>query len=191
LELFLALIIEKSSAVTAERGAKRVEVYHLYVLLSSNLSALLILVLNRKHAVENTEMLDFLKELVQDVPDPSAGGTVDLEAEGENKKKRGKGKRAATAVVGSTTNPDDPDPPAPPKRKRRKKKEILEAAAAATSSDANKMAEDGPTANAELEDHDYDGPAVPQRRRMFDEDTPMQDDRDEYDEDDSPSASAV
>ena len=164
--------------------------YHLYVLLSFDLPALLILVSNRKHAVENTEMLDFLKELVQDVPDPSAGGTVDLEAESENKKKRGKGKRAATAGVVST-NLDDPDAPAPPKRKRRKKKEILEAAAAATSSDANKMAEDDPTANAELEDHDYDGPAVPQRRRMFDEDTPMQDDLDEYDEDDSPSASAV
>ena len=31
LELFLALVIEKSSAITAERGSKKVEVYHLYV----------------------------------------------------------------------------------------------------------------------------------------------------------------
>jgi hypothetical protein len=29
LELFLALIIEKSSSVSSERGSKRVEVYHL------------------------------------------------------------------------------------------------------------------------------------------------------------------
>ncbi|KAF9039237.1 histone-fold-containing protein, partial [Panaeolus papilionaceus] len=54
LELFLGLIIEKSSDVTTERGSKKVEVYHL------------------KHAVETTEMLDFLKDLVQAIPDPSA-----------------------------------------------------------------------------------------------------------------------
>ncbi|PPQ99825.1 hypothetical protein CVT24_009619 [Panaeolus cyanescens] len=92
LELFLGLIIEKSSDVTTERGSKKVEVYHL------------------KHAVETTEMLDFLKDLVQDIPDPSAGGTIDLEAENaEGKKKRGKGKRAATGD-GSA-----------PKRQRKKK----------------------------------------------------------------------
>lgn len=50
----------------------------------------------RKHAVESVEILDFLKELVESVPDPSAGGTIDLEQEGadKEKKKRGKGKRA-------------------------------------------------------------------------------------------------
>ena len=138
--------------------------------------------LDRKHAVENTEMLDFLKELVQDVPDPSAGGTIDLDADGDNKKKRGKGKRSAAAVP--TTNPADPDGPAPPKRKRRRKKEIPEAAASVPSSDANKMVEDSHGATTEPED-DYDGPAVPQRRRIFDEDASMQDDPDEYDEDDS------
>lgn len=144
---------------------------------------------NRKHAVENTEMLDFLKELVQDIPDPSAGGTIDLDGEGaENKKKRGKGKRPANVVAGPTTNPADPDAPAPPKRKRRKKKDILEAAAAAaaaSSSDANRMVEDSHGAGTEAEDHDYDGPAVPQKRRLFDDDTSMQDNPDEYDEDDS------
>jgi hypothetical protein len=31
LELFLAMIIEESSKVTVDRGAKKVEVYHLYV----------------------------------------------------------------------------------------------------------------------------------------------------------------
>ena len=34
----------------------------------------------RKHAVETVETLDFLKEIVAAVPDPSAGGTVDLSA---------------------------------------------------------------------------------------------------------------
>jgi len=41
-------------------------------------------------------MLDFLKEIVEAVPDPSAGGTIDFESENaEAKKKRGKGKKAA------------------------------------------------------------------------------------------------
>ncbi|KAF9483662.1 histone-fold-containing protein [Pholiota conissans] len=91
LELFLGLIIEESAKVTTERGSKKVEVYHL------------------KHAVETTETLDFLKELVQDIPDPSAGGTIDFESENaEAKKKRGKGRRA----------PADPNAP---KRRRKKK----------------------------------------------------------------------
>jgi len=80
LELFLGLIIDEASKVTAERGSKKVETYHL------------------KHAVETTEMLDFLKEIVESVPDPSAGGTVDLEAENAEaaaKKKRGKGRKVA------------------------------------------------------------------------------------------------
>lgn len=35
-------------------------------------------------------MLDFLKEIVDGVPDPSAGGTIDIEAEkNEAKKRRG------------------------------------------------------------------------------------------------------
>ena len=53
-------------------------------------------------------MLDFLKEIVEAVPDPSAGGTIDLESENaEAKKKRGKGKKAAGD--------------APPKKRRKKK----------------------------------------------------------------------
>ncbi|TFK51518.1 histone-fold-containing protein, partial [Heliocybe sulcata] len=78
LELFLAMIVDEAHQVTAERGSKKVEAYHL------------------KHAVERTDMLDFLKEIVEAVPDPSAGGTIDVEAEngrGEpGKKKRGKAK---------------------------------------------------------------------------------------------------
>ncbi|KAG6895689.1 hypothetical protein C0992_013280 [Termitomyces sp. T32_za158] len=95
LELFLGLIIEQASKVTMERGSKKVEAYHL------------------KHAVETTEMLDFLKEIVEAVPDPSAGGTIDLEsenAEAAAKKKRGKGKKAAGNGEGE------------PLKKRRKKK---------------------------------------------------------------------
>jgi len=94
LELFLGLIIDESYKVTSSRGSKKVEAYHL------------------KHAVETTEMLDFLKEIVQGTPDPSAGGTIDLDTEnGEVKKRRGKGKRAA-AGEGK-----------PPKRRRKKKGE--------------------------------------------------------------------
>ncbi|TEB26487.1 histone-fold-containing protein, partial [Coprinellus micaceus] len=70
LELFLAYIVNKTHDVTSERGSRKVEAYHL------------------KHAVETNEMLDFLKELVEGVPDPSQGGTIDLEAEAESKRKR-------------------------------------------------------------------------------------------------------
>ena len=55
----------------------------------------------RKHAVETVEMLDFLKEIVEPVPDPSAGGTINLDAEDNNggtepKKRRApKGKKPA------------------------------------------------------------------------------------------------
>ncbi|KAG6812081.1 hypothetical protein H0H92_004445 [Tricholoma furcatifolium] len=102
LELFLALIVEESSKITTERGSKKVEAYHL------------------KHAVETTEMLDFLKEIVEAVPDPSAGGTIDLEAESAEaaaKKKRGKGKKVNTSGEGE-----------PPKKRRRKKGAEEEAA---------------------------------------------------------------
>ncbi|THH28856.1 hypothetical protein EUX98_g5335 [Antrodiella citrinella] len=96
LELFLGLIIEEANKVTADRGSKKVEAYHL------------------KHAVENVDMLDFLKEIVEAVPDPSAGGTIDLNAESteKEKKRRGKGKRA-----------EGGGPSAPRKRRRKAGKE--------------------------------------------------------------------
>jgi len=92
LELFLGLIIEEANKVTAERGSKKVEAYHL------------------KHAVENVDMFDFLKEIVEGVADPSAGGTIDLNAEPpeKEKKRRGKGKRA-----------EGGGPSAPRKRRRK------------------------------------------------------------------------
>ncbi|KAI0764157.1 histone-fold-containing protein [Trametes elegans] len=98
LELFLAMIVDEASKVTVERGSKRVEAYHL------------------KHAVETVEMLDFLKEIVETVPDPSAGGTIDIEAENAEarSKKRGKGKDKKAA--GDANGEEKPAP----KRRRRK-----------------------------------------------------------------------
>lgn len=49
----------------------------------------------RKHAILNTPLLDFLKELVEAVPDPSNGGTVDETEAGPKKRTRGKGKAKA------------------------------------------------------------------------------------------------
>ncbi|KAI0665568.1 histone-fold-containing protein [Trametes maxima] len=98
LELFLAMIVEEASNVTVDRGSKRVEAYHL------------------KHAIDTVEMLDFLKEIVQAVPDPSAGGTIDIEAENAEAraKKRGKGKDKKAA--GDANGGEKPAP------KRRRKK---------------------------------------------------------------------
>jgi hypothetical protein len=104
--------VDEASKVTAGRGSKKVEAYHLFVPLLSSMDDFIILMLYyRKHAVETTEMLDFLKEIVEAVPDPSAGGTIDLESvDAESaKKKRGKGKRAGTSSEAGT------------KRRRKKK----------------------------------------------------------------------
>ena len=49
----------------------------------------------RKHAILNTPLLDFLKELVEAVPDPSNGGTVDENEAVPKKRTRGKGKAKA------------------------------------------------------------------------------------------------
>ncbi|KZS95282.1 histone-fold-containing protein [Sistotremastrum niveocremeum HHB9708] len=79
LELFLQHVVEASSSVTKSRGAKRVEPYHL------------------KHAIHTTEMLDFLKEIVENVPDPTNGGAIpEKGADGDGKKrKRTRGKAKA------------------------------------------------------------------------------------------------
>ena len=78
---------------------------------------------SRKHAIETTEMLDFLKELVEGVPDPSAGGTIplDVPGEGEQTSSRRKGKKAAANAVEGGDEDGSRAPPA--KRRRRKKKE--------------------------------------------------------------------
>ena len=78
---------------------------------------------SRKHAIETTEMLDFLKELVEGVPDPSAGGTISLDQPGENEhtSSRRKGKKAA--AIAADDGDEDGNRPPPTKRRRRKKKE--------------------------------------------------------------------
>lgn len=101
LEMFLGLIIEEAHKVTSERGSKKVEAYHL------------------KHAVDTTEMLDFLKEIVEGVPDPSAGGTIDMDVEPAEggKRKRGKAKKEGAAAKDGNAEG------APTKRRRKKKGE--------------------------------------------------------------------
>ncbi|KAG8896271.1 hypothetical protein FRB99_008966 [Tulasnella sp. 403] len=77
LELFMATIVDEMSKVTIERGAKRVEVWHL------------------KAAIERTEMLDFLKEIVEAIQDPYANGMDESAAANatDGKKKRGPRKK--------------------------------------------------------------------------------------------------
>ncbi|PBK62614.1 histone-fold-containing protein [Armillaria solidipes] len=101
LEMFLGLIIEEAHKVTSERGSKKVEAYHL------------------KHAVETTEMLDFLKEIVEGVPDPSAGGTIDMDVEPAEGGKRKRGKAKKEGAAAKDGNADG----APTKRRRKKKGE--------------------------------------------------------------------
>jgi len=107
LEMFLAMLVEESNKVTAARGSKKVEAYHL------------------KHAVETVEMLDFLKEIVEPVPDPSAGGTINLGAEDNNAGGEPKKRRAPKGKKPATGDDEEGGPPAP-KRRRRKKEEETE-----------------------------------------------------------------
>lgn len=69
LELFLARLVDEAHKVTVERSARRVEPYHL------------------KQAIARTEILDFLKEIVENVPDPSSGAGDD-DNDGPKKRKR-------------------------------------------------------------------------------------------------------
>jgi len=117
--MFLAMLVEESNKVTAARGSKKVEAYHL------------------KHAVETVDMLDFLKEIVEPVPDPSAGGTINLEVEdksggGEPKKRRApRGKKPAVG------DDEEGGGPAPKRRRRKKKEEETEDAAMGGTSGAD------------------------------------------------------
>jgi Dr1-associated corepressor len=79
---------------------------------------------SRRHAIETTEMLDFLKELVEGVPDPSAGGTISLDSQGDGEpttSSRRKGKKAAANATDD--GDEDGNRPPPTKRRRRRKKE--------------------------------------------------------------------
>ncbi|KAH9939771.1 histone-fold-containing protein [Epithele typhae] len=119
LELFLAMLVQEASNVTTDRGSKRVEAYHL------------------KHAIDTVDMLDFLKEIVEAVPDPSAGGTIDIEAENAEAraKKRGKGKDKKGAQENGAEK-------AAPKRRRRK------------ASDKEKEEEEAREEEAEMDDEE-------------------------------------
>lgn len=115
LELFLAMIVQEASKVTLERSAKKVEAYHLCVSAGVSFTCGHLMCFfwgARKHAVETTEMLDFLKEIVESVPDPSAGGTIDLEAEAAEGSKRKRGKSKKNGALAASGEP----------KKRRKKK---------------------------------------------------------------------
>ncbi|KAJ7090564.1 histone-fold-containing protein [Mycena crocata] len=149
LELFLGLIIDEASKVTLERGSKKVEAYHL------------------KHAVDTTEMLDFLKEIVEAVPDPSNGGTVDLESENAEKKKRGKGKRTAGNGTGEPTT-----------RKRRKKKGEAAEGAEAVEVEAKSEPDPDPeeAEDQNMEDGDDDQPSY-NRQKSVDSDWDPEEDK--------------
>jgi len=100
--------------------------------------------LPRKHAVETTEMLDFLKEIVESVPDPSAGGTIDLEAEAAegSKRKRGKAKKNGAPTSGE------------PKRRRKRKGDIDADGAGEEVGGGAKSEPEGDTAMDEDDDRD-------------------------------------
>jgi hypothetical protein len=102
LELFLQLVVDEASRVTVARGSKKVEAYHL------------------KHAIETTEMLDFLKELVEGIPDPSAGGTIPFDVPGVNDSTTSRRKGKKPVVVDDAD--EDGVATAPTKKRRRKKK---------------------------------------------------------------------
>ncbi|KAJ3997644.1 histone-fold-containing protein [Lentinula boryana] len=149
LEMFLALIVEKAGEVTLDRGSRKVEAYHL------------------KHAVETIDTFDFLREIVESVPDPSAGGTIDLDAlsaDNTSKKKRSKGKKAAAAANGNGEN----GAPAPKKRKKKvKSQEVAE--------DANEGGEDTVMADS--------GEAEANEEEEGEEKAPQMTDEDEDEED--------
>ena len=113
----------------------------------------------RKHAIEKTEMLDFLKELVEGVPDPSAGGTISLDAprEGEHtSSSRRKGKKAAANAAGDDDDEDGSRPPPTKRRRRRKKEEVREADGSAADGDRDEVMDDVAPPNRPDENWDLD-----------------------------------
>ncbi|KAH9984929.1 histone-fold-containing protein [Russula vinacea] len=127
LELFLQLVVDEAARVTVARGSKKVEAYHL------------------KHAIETTEMLDFLKELVEGVPDPSAGGTIPLDVPGEGDQtgsSRRKGKKAAANAADGGGDEDGSRAPPTKRRRRKKKEEVREEDGGAENGDRDEAMQD-------------------------------------------------
>jgi len=100
-------------------------------------------------------MFDFLKEIVEAVPDPSAGGTIDLETEAnaDGRKKRRSKKAVATGAA-------DGEGGVAPKRQRKKQKtdaeEENDGGIAATSDKGKKGPERGLDRDAEMYDPEDD-----------------------------------
>jgi len=101
-------------------------------------------------------MLDFLKELVEGVPDPSAGGKISLDqGENEQTSSRRKGKKAAANAVND--GDEDGNRAPPPKRRRRKKKEeVREAEGGAPNGDREEAMQDVAPPSRQDENWDMD-----------------------------------
>jgi Dr1-associated corepressor len=108
---------------------------HVFALLSDG--SLIFAALVRKYAVENTETLDFLKEIVEGVADPSAGGTIDLAAQSAAAK-RGKARKKE-----EPEDEDEEDADEAPKKKRKPRKK--------------KAKEEGLEVQEEIMSFDHDG----------------------------------
>jgi hypothetical protein len=82
---------------------------------------------SRKHAIETVDMLDFLKELTESVPDPSAGGTVSMHPESGDSggeggpPKRKRAPRRKTITDGDEDEDDEASEKPKKPRARRKK----------------------------------------------------------------------
>ena len=88
-------------------------------------------------------MLDFLKELVEGVPDPSAGGKIPLDQPGDNEQtsSRRKGKKAAATAVDDGDEDGNRAPPTK-RRRRKKKEEVREAEGDAPNGDREEAMQD-------------------------------------------------
>jgi hypothetical protein len=89
-------------------------------------------------------MLDFLKELVEGVPDPSAGGKIPLDQPGENEhtSSRRKGKKAAVSAAVDDGDEDGNRAPPTKRRRRKKKEEVREAEGGAPNGDREEAMQD-------------------------------------------------
>lgn len=109
-------------------------------------------------------MLDFLKELVEGVPDPSAGGTIPFDVPGDNDStpaSRRKGKKVAAAVTTAVDDGDEDGVIAAPAKKRRRRKKVEarepDSAAAMADGDADEPMHDiAPPNRGDEENWDQD-----------------------------------
>ena len=116
-----------------------------HIICASNVSTWLqLLTVYRKHAVETTEMLDFLKEIVEGVPDPSAGGTIDV-GDAEGKKKRGKARKA-----------EGPELLAPRKKRKKPEEDVVMAEQSEPEQDEDNKQEAAVSRSRSAEDDDED-----------------------------------